>query len=392
MATAEILQGVLDGLSSEIVGGVTSQPGQPVTAHIIPPLDSLDVTEALTGDVDITWVAKDVLFGNNDLQPDFAAAALNAATTGAQPAGISPLSGSLVQLPGVPGNLGQLKGTLPMAVATRVPVTAQVTWEVLDAEGNALPGSEFDAPGGLTGIEVSVVFVPATTELTTANPVPAPTRRQLRATVQLTAAGVTVGPRVLPAIPVLVPVIPIPTILAAFLHSNFQARDGDDDGAALIVVPSNSPLASAAQLQSTLNTLQSTLSGLSGLAGFAGMVLGISELTGALSAHKSANVQFRATDQIKNLNSITLIQNSWYENDIEAEDELSSLVLLGRDGRAVEFFKHRDFKGRSFTLTTGATFFALVRSLHASSPTVEGGTITNPSENLGDELSSLRFT
>lgn len=391
MGTTEILQGALDALQVVASSGTNPAPGEPVTAGLSPALGDLDITEALAGELDLTFVSKDVLFSNDDLEPSFLASALDAATTGGQPAGVDSL-GALVPLNGIPGTLGQLKGSLPMAVATRVPVSAQVTWRLLDEDDNPLDPAEFRVPAGLSGTSIEVVFAPETAELTTASPLPAPVVRKLEATVTLVAGGVTVGPRTLPPVPVLVPVIPIPKVFAGFVHTNFQPRYSDDDGAILLVVPPDSVLSSATQLQSTLNTLQGTLTNLSSFAQFAGTLLGLSQLTSAISAHKSANIQFRATNSIGNLNDITLIQNPWYQNDIEAEDELSSLFLLGPEGASAELHVKRKHKGTAFEMTTGSALTCIVRSLHTNPPTAEAGTVSDPGKSLPDCLSSFRFT
>jgi hypothetical protein len=72
-------------------------------------------------------------------------------------------------------------------------------------------------------------------ELTSTTSVPI-VRRFIRATVTL-KAGSTTHTFDHPDIPVVVPAIPIPTVLVFFLHTNFAAVSGDDEGAAFVVVP-----------------------------------------------------------------------------------------------------------------------------------------------------------
>ncbi|HWH32530.1 MAG TPA: hypothetical protein VNU01_07645 [Egibacteraceae bacterium] len=399
MGLQEVLQGVLDGLAIQLTGSDTPQPGALVGAKIVPPLGELDVTDVVEGDVSLTWLTKDVLFGNEELLGAPSVSAINSASTGGRPE-VTDL-GSLVALPGVPGLVGQLAGTLPLSSGATVPVQATITWQVLDEDGRTeLPPSEYRIPGGANSPTVQVAFAPGTHELTGSGTIPAPRRRHLSATVTLTANGIPAGPRTLPPVPVLVPSLPIPTVLAMFLHTNFQARSGDDDGAVLVVVPASSPLRSVQQLTSTLSTLQGVIGNLTAFGSFAAFALGLSELVGALSAQP--HVQFRAADSIGNLNDITLIQRSWYENDTEAEDELSSLILIGREGRGVRCSNARgqdDDEGQ-FTVRTGSSLLAIIRSLHSASPAAEGGTIVvdrappggwwNPDQ-FGDELSSITF-
>lgn len=399
MGLQEVLQGVLDGLSPVLAGSGQPDPGEIVTARLTPSIDELDVTDALSGDLDLTFISKDVLYDDPDPESSLDLADLASVITGGQPF-VSPV-GSLITLPGVPGVIGQLRGTIPLPMSASVPVQVSVTWEVLNGDGAALPAGQFTSPSGLSAPTLRIAFAPEVTELTTSAP-PAPARRILRATVRLTANGITVGPRTLPDLPVLVPALPVPAVLAMFLHTNFQARSGDDDGAALIVVPSNSPLKSVSALQSTLNTLQSVLGNLSSFGSFAAFVLGLSDLISAVNATKSANVQFRSANSINNLNDITLIQRAWYENDTEAEDELSSLILIGPTGKTVRCSNARDQNTGEgqFTVATGPELVAIIRSLHSANPTASPGTVNvttappggwfNP-DDFGDDLSSIAF-
>jgi hypothetical protein len=159
-------------------------------------------------------------------------------------------------------------------------------------------------------------------------------RRFIRASVTLTAGTTPAHTFTLPSIPVDIPAIPVPSVVAFFLHTNFAARSGDDEGAAFVVVPNDSPFRDLASLQSALNRLSSTISSLTSVASFASLLLGLNELTGALSAQP--HVQFRMADPSNNyndFNDVTLIQRGWLENDTEAEDELSSLIFVGPTGK-----------------------------------------------------------
>jgi len=337
------------------------------------------------------------MYGTSDLEPSFAPADLNAATIGAKP--ITGATGIIGGIAGTPGLLGQLQGTIPLPAPGTFPVSVNVTWLVLDENHNQLAANQFNAPSGLNGTNVAVAFAPETTELTD-GPLPSPKQRFLRAQVTLSAGSVTTGQRSLPDLPVLVPPLPIPTVLALFLHANFQPRSGDDDGAVLVVVPQSSPLRSIGQLQPVLTTLQSTIGNLTSFGSFATFLLGLGDLVQALGAQPY--VQFRAADAINNLNDITLIQRSWYENDTEAEDELSSLILIGREGRGAACFNDRDRNDDEgkFTVKTTENLFVIVRDLDGKNPAAEGGSITidkqppgglfNP-DKFNDELSSFEF-
>jgi hypothetical protein len=399
MTLQAVLQGVLDGLSTNLAGSGQPRPGEMITAQLTPPVDNLDITDVLTGDLDLTFVAKEVLFSDPDPEPSLATGDLATSITGGQ----RPVTatGGLVNISGIPGLLGQVTGSLPLPMSANVPVRVIVSWEVLDEGGRPLPPAEYNAPAGLGAPTLRIAFAPAVTELSTSGP-PAPTIRILRATVSLSANGVTVGPRTLPDLRVPVPALPIPTVLAMFVHTNFEARQNDDDGALLLVVPSASPLRSLGQLQPALNSLQSVLGNLSSFGSFAALLLGLNDLVSAINATKSTNIQFRAADEIRNLNDITLIQNDWFTNDIEAEDELSSLILIGRSGREVRCSNARNHGAGEgqFRVRTGNEMVATIRNLHTANPSAAPGSVTrdtappggwfNP-DTFGDALSSIQF-
>lgn len=399
MALLDVLNGIRDGLTAHLTSSATPEPGALVRAEIPSLPKELNATDVVDGALDLTFVGKDVMYAQPDLEPSFAPAALDASTIGPKP--ITGATGIIGGIVGTPGLLGQLKGTLPLPVNGTFPLQATVTWQVLDAAGNPLPAAQFSAPGGLAGPSIAVAFAPDTIELTDAPSTDVlPKQRLLRATVTLSAGSVTTTSRDLPDLPILVPPLPIPTVLALFLHANFQPRSGDDDGAVLIVVPESSPLRSAGQLQGALNTLQSVVGNLTAFGGFAAFLLGLGDLIHAVSVQP--NVQFRAANSISNLNDITLIQRAWYENDTEAEDELSSLILISRKDHGARCSNDRDNDAGEgqFTVKTNDKLFAVLRDLDGASPSVEGGTISidtpppggifNP-DKFNDELSSLEF-
>lgn len=412
------LQALASSFTATRNGPQTVNPGQVVGFKLAPTsAGDLQVTDLVDGAVKMTWIAKNVRFNTALTEgllaapaDPFAPGALDGLIAGGMPA-IVPLvvptpalnTIGTQQLTGVPGLLSQLVGSFPIPV--QVPVQLGVHWDVLDDQDHpvAAGAGTYAAPSGTSAPEVSFVFAPQTVELTTDLTLPF-VRRFIRATVTLTA-GSTVHSFALPKIPVDIPAIPLPTLAVFFLHTNFAPRSGDDDGAALIVVPNNSPLRSLAQLNPVLATLKNTLSSLTTLGDFASFLLGLDELTHALPAQP--HVEFRvanAANAIANLNDITLIQRAWYENDTEAEDELSSMILIGPSGKSVSCFNARSTgtgEG-AFTVSTGKGMVALVRSLHSANPgvtpstasltvdTAPPGGIFNP-DDFGDDLSSIRF-
>jgi hypothetical protein len=397
----EYLQNLASTFSAVRSGPQEVLPGQPVVVKLVPSSAAdLRVTDLLQGALSLTWISKDVRFEDHTIEPAMTADPFDPATIdtlleGGMPARV-PLVGGVggfENLPGTPGQIAQLAGSFPVAV--EVPIHLSVVWEVLDADAATVlaeGSSTFTAPMGTTSPEVAFLFAPQTIELTNTLSIPV-TRRFIRATVTLTA-GSTTHSFALPNIPVDVPAIPIPTVIVFFRHINFAAVSGDDDGAAFIVVPHNSPLKSAAELQDTLNTLESTLSSLRSVAELAAFLLGLSELTSALSAQP--HVQFRVTNasnNFDNFNSVTLI--SGFLNDIEAEDEMSSLIFIGPTRRQVRCFRDRNRQGSRFLLTIGSALHVIVRSLHSKSPISEPDPalieVSATQRSFGNELSSLSF-
>lgn len=404
----EVLQSLASAFSAVRTGSQLVQPGTPVAVKLLPASAAgLTATDLVAGQLELTWITKDVRFNTFGIEPvlgtdPFVPADIDALLSGGMPAivpAVVPLPAlnnvGTQQLQGIPGQLAQLAGSFPIPV--EVPVALGVLWEVLDENHAVIAagGATYQAPDGTASPEATFVFPPQTVELT--NDVSLPVvRRYLRATITLRAGAVQTT-RALPEIPVDIPAIPLPAVAVFFLHRNFAAVDGDDEGAALVVVPNNSPLRDLAQLQGLLDTLESTVSSLAGIAEFASFLLGLGELTAALAAQP--HVQFRVADgenKIRNFNDITLIQRSWYQNDTEAEDELSSMILVGPSEKRIQCFVARDCDTDegAFDLTTGRGLFAMVRNLHGSDPATDPSgllTVTRSAKTFGDELSSLRF-
>lgn len=373
------------------------QPGEHVLVSLHPPLSLLNFTTIEEKDINLNFIAKEVVFSNVNLaDPAF--------VEDSDISKIMPLFNLLTLPPtidnaGVPGLIGKIKGTLPVAIPSQAAPELTILWKIQDDNGNDLTeGSDFFAPGGLTNSTLDIVFSVEFSEFD--GTIPPPVGRNIIAEVTLTAGTDswtgTVGP-----VRVLVPTIPFPKVLAMSLHTNFL-------GAALIVVPESSAISSIQQIQSLLQPIRNILNTLTSVAKFAEMLIGINTISNVL---ESTNVAFRKNTRINNLNNIDLIQRSWYENDTEAEDELSSLVYLSppppRQGNThkVAFSNERNMylgEGK-FTLWTGAAFIALIENLHVKHPTVYPGNASiffdhdpeghwyNSITTFGDEISSLEF-
>ena len=414
--SVDVLKGIAQSLHIVREGPTEVPPGGRVKVTLEPAASGLQATDVVSGAVDAAFITKDIRFNNRFLEPSLAAGALDPRILNGQPIVGIPGTGSLTDVPGL---LGQLSGNLPIPV--EVPVSVRVRWTVLDAAGNELAeGVDYTAPDGRDAVTATFAFALQIVELASLTDPPLPVTRFIRARVVVSAGGTTIAVNdpahpnnvtdvTIPDVPVLIAALPIPTILALFLHSDFAPRDGDDDGAVLIVVPANSPLRSFEQVQPLLDTLESTVSSLTSIARFASFLLGLQTLKQALAAQP--HVQFRATNRIGDLNDITLIQRGLISNDTEAEDELSSIIFIGPPGKTVQCFNEdsTDSGEGQFDLTIarrevegevriGEELFTFVRTLHArvpaSEPTGQELVVVVPStesNRFGDELSSLQF-
>lgn len=404
-------------------------PGEFVTLKITPSLSDLRVTQLVLRDVQLNGLIEPT--GGDVTQ----------ATTGTIT--FTPQAPAQIDLQGLAGTLTQtLAGqlTFPVAIPGQVnlstqspqapasqtltgtidlpqdaPVAAGVSWLVLDEWGNELSEEQFLAPEGLNASSLSILFVPPIVELRQDDPLPAPRKYRIRCQVTLSAMGDT-QTFSLPEVPVLVPFIAVPTVLALFPKPNFMP----ERGALLVVVPEHSPFREAGELLRLINKLQGIMARLTAIPRFALFVLGLQRLAAAIQPPR---LRFKVADEIDNLNQIKLadIDVSYVRyhgadifdvgdagNDMEAEDEMSSLMLLGLPGRRAECYNRREFKpGQGqMNVTTGADMFVALSDLKSPDPVPPplddplhqgnpGVTIaaepSDPDKAFNNELSSIAF-
>jgi hypothetical protein len=335
----------------------------------------------------------------------------------------------------------------------RLPVRVEMTWSVHEDVKVRRPHSPvpsvqrvpadagtFIALDGLTSPVCSFAFLPEVTELTSARP--SVSVRFVRAHVELTvdpslvpvlagvigAEPITVGPVVLPDVPVLIPALAVPKVLALFRHDTFEPFQ-EDDGFVLIVVPSSSPLRGLEQLDSVLGELGSVLSKLSALRSpglsvaqvlprvdealnnFAAFLLGVRKLAGA---QRQPHVRFRVADSIADLNELHMIKRSFADTDLSqkdtrAGDEISSLIFIGLPGEKVKCWNNTDFRDPvpgsigiatrdgQLLITARSEMIVAIPNLHSALPKTEPPGRTQVSKNpdnpetFGDALRSFAF-
>ncbi|HEX8454719.1 MAG TPA: hypothetical protein VF647_21745 [Longimicrobium sp.] len=375
-------------------------------------LTDVKLTGGLTQTLDARVVSKEMLFANTLLE---GAGVENPQNAGAPelpfinlpalpPQGPSGPNFNLINLglvprsaiEGVPGALSQADGSLTSTIdhaltgdlagpitgtivttidtvvnlPVDVPFKVSVSWRVCaDRAGKEpLSSSEYRIDGPLDQPSVDIVLRPDTfdwlKEEDGSIPPPAEgAKRYLFADVTISASGVShtasVGPVELATLS-----LGIPRMLAMFADYNFT-------GPALVMVPQGSPLGELSQFLKRLEPLQAVLQALRSFPQFGPLALGFgSILSGTLT---NPHIAFRETEGIAKMNDIVLIQNDRFTNDMEAEDEIRSLLLLGNTGATVQCFNAPEFKGDEgwFQLGVKEGYVAIVRNLHRKHPVTE---------------------
>ena len=359
--------------------------------------EQLVTSQPVPADLDLTWQAKAVRFATPNV-PDVG-------TVGGMPivdllaVNVTTVTNGQANPPGVGGWLGAITGKVPVVAdvvsTTSYPAKIELMWRITLDSGDLASDVNWKLSSGQSGssglIIPSAGQVDATLELTlplvfTELGTNVVERRTVTASARATAGGATSGWVELPPIQLLVPMVPVPTILALFRHVDYG-------GEALVMVPASSAVA---DLGSAIDNLNAAIAPFAGAADLA-----LAALPGKLAMLKGnlgGTIVFRKTDEISNLNDIVLKQNPWWKNDIEAEDELSSLMLLAPPGRRVRCCNARNMNTGegAFEVVAPPELLLEVKSLHAKSPS------TNPSghisilvetdeDHFGDTLSSIRF-
>ena len=283
-----------------------------------------------------------------------------------------------------------------------VPIAATIRWSVLEADSDRefAAGNEFVFRGSDDGERVELLFRPPLVDDTQPAQDEPPLIRRVRATVTLTAQltatnkSITVERQLFARIDVL-PLL-IPSVLALFRNESFGLGR---DNAALVVLPADSSYASRPALDAALLALDTKLRNLGALTTVTTLRQRVQILRGALDCYPADTVHLRRANSIANLNQITLIQRGLLANNVEAEDELSSLILLGPPERKCELYVRRNLDPASGQLDVqvGEEGAVSIGSLHRREPLTvpddRADVVVAPpgARTFGDELSSLRL-
>lgn len=294
-----------------------------------------------------------------------------------------------------------------------IPVAMQVKWCVEDEKGTPLgPEEAVTYSNAPEALETTVMVLPDFVELRAGIELPAKTR-YVTASVTLQDArdrgdgGTTVE---LVRHPVTVPAVPVPTVALFFAKPNLGMVDGrlqDGDQFVLVFVPDDSPIASLSALRFAFDKLREvsrTAAVLSELAGTAGVGLktltglgdAVDAVLGALNAHAlvggRVGMAYVTKDAVPNLNEVDMILGPHiWNNDVEAEDTISSLALVAPPGRRLRCFQHRNFRGWQMSVTAGPSCVTIVSEL-SDPPVVDPPDhVSRVSGPLDNRISALTF-
>jgi hypothetical protein len=221
MTLVDQLKALAGSLHAELLEPPRPEQGLPVKVAVGPPLPNVEVTQVLTGVLNLTTTVQPLELVQKDVQwsdaasetpsannptsfDDLTQAGTGHAILGGLP-GVSgiPISagGTLSQLSGL---VASITGTIPFPSTTSLPVSVQVTWSVADAAGTALTdGTDYVTLQG--GASAAFLLPPVFYEEGKAPP--AATVRRLLPSVVLSAGGTSTPSIPLPAIPISVPAV-----------------------------------------------------------------------------------------------------------------------------------------------------------------------------------------
>jgi hypothetical protein len=327
-------------------------------------------------------------------------------------------------VPGIPGLLGRLAGTVDVPVEevtealTPRTVTVEVRWQVYDndTKGHAsdveyrivqaaepgdyqpLPDPVHVAPTstpGLLGLRFPVRF----SELRSATP--EVRSLAVQASIQL---AVSIGNNAvqtswidLPALPLAIPTVPIPIVLVLFEHKDFSGR-------AFVDVPSGSLVGAASHVPGAISlaaAFQLTSSVLGSVLPNHPLVLFLQSGAGQQLAKlvpTAAQVIFAAQSRIDNLATDDYAFNvgTVGVGRVTVEDIMSSVICIGPQNTVVDLHATRDNPPDVTPLQVELRdrLGIAIKNLNTLDPKAEvtfGGEITKvrPNTNFNDKISSL---
>jgi hypothetical protein len=333
--------------------------------------------------------------------------------------------------PGVPELLGRIKGAVSQTVQRlsevieRHPVTVSVRVRVLDEStpGVSTPATAthrlgttgaftplpdpLELPAAPKAPDVTLRFPVAFTELTTGTP-------DMRTVKVLLSVKLTMTPAAggsatnsdwvdLPPLTLIVPTIPIPTILVLCEHRDFGGRK-------LVLVPSNSTIgmANGPTIGSALSIANAALAAMSPTTGLAGFLAA----TPGSPAHPAAS----AVMSLASSPGQTIVAAHSRVDDLSypeyvfdpgglfgigrftGDNMVSSVIAIGRTGTVFDMFQDPNLNEliTRFQITIDGACVCAIRKLDTTTPgsdVVFGGSVTSASPNHWNEdrITSVGF-
>jgi hypothetical protein len=407
--TPDLLQSLIQTLRPQAQASNKVSAGQLMQVHLLPAPTDLTVADTITRTLELLGIGKNVQFQAPGVVPKPLAQNLKLIEQAASGICNLPVIKQIcdaLRPTGIGGLLAQLNATYQVPSESSAALSVEVEWIVKDSDNSTvLSTDEWKIRSGGALPEMSFHIAPYVREWTSP-PDLTPLQRYLHARVKLTALGVTSGWLDVPGNGLLILVEPllVPRMLVGGLHKNFAASSGNDEGASLVVLPTNSPFTAWAQVMGTINNVRNSIAALSDLPKFASAMTGLPNILASLNA--IPHIVPVVEDQIPYLNDIDLITRGFFENDTEAEDELSSILLVGPPGSYAQLYNAQNYGNGEgqLTLTVGEELFATIPDLHSANPSAGVGTVARvtppagfnplPPHNItqfGDELSSLQI-
>ncbi len=371
-----VLSAIAHSLEIVLTSPTRLAPGTPLTAALVPASPLIDASELANGILNLAWTAKDVLF--NDESAIGVPAAATPVTGGEPfPPPIGAVGGST--LPTHSNVLGVLNQIFGVVALPKLKVRLSVSWRVVrtNANGNheaQTEGVDFVAPQGIASPNVTLILPPTFREMNLDTiRSPATDLVCLYATVTLALGNRLFGPfDIGPARVILLPLL-IPTLVALFRDENFGVSY---EGAALIAVPSHSPISSAKTLFRTLHRIEVAVDALRGTGGFAAWLLGLDELLGAIPDTprlRFAVASDHGRDGIPDLTKIEIRPGPLWGvlPGEDFNDRTQSFLVFGLPGTMVKFYNDINYSEHlphsqegMYTVSVGPELFVGCRSLN----------------------------
>ena len=300
-----------------------------------------------------------------------------------------------------------------------VPMTIRVRWEVLDDQGRPRrAGHDFEVRtnSGQSIQQPDILIAPPIAEFGTAA-ASLPATNQIVAHVTLTATPpggqpVSRSASTSPTPVALLP-IPLPTVAAFFRHEDFRhpvpvddpgslSFDSTDAGAVVVALPQDSGVTQEdiGPVLRIVNDVRTIMDRLRTLASIAELLTGVELLSTALS--EQALIQVRIRNQVGDMSDIIWQEEEFatidtIDSDLRAGDRVTSMLLVGLQGRRVDAFQHDSFGGMRVTMAvTGPAGWIALRDLRerATFKSEGSGAVldrSHPDKDFNDRMSSYRW-